>query len=73
MKSRKFRGAAAAAATNILKGTEPQTGCGGSLDDYNANANAGDQMIGTPPSPPPFSPPPTPVPPTAEPAPSDEP
>ena len=57
----------------FLKGTEPQTGCGGSLDDYNANANAGDQMIGTPAPPPPVVATPTPAPPTAEPAPSDEP
>ncbi len=59
----------------FLKGTEPQTGCGGSIDDYNANANADDQMIGTPAPPPPvvITPAPALVPPTAEPAPSDEP
>jgi penicillin-binding protein 1A len=59
----------------FLKGTEPQTGCGGSVDDYNANENAGDQTAGSPAPLAPVVATPTPMlaPPTAEPAPSDEP
>lgn len=55
----------------FLKGTEPQTGCGGSIDDVQNAPD--DQAVGTPAPPPVVVATPTLVPSTPQPAPSDEP